>query len=106
MFYIRTADRLQRTAAWLERIDGGLDHLRDGHRRRLRSGICAELEAAMARHVARYADEWAATLEDPEQAAPLRVLRQRAGNPGPDHRLRDRTRPGQAGPDPLEVVRS
>jgi nitrite reductase (NADH) large subunit len=29
MFYIRTADRLQRTAAWLERIEGGLDHVRD-----------------------------------------------------------------------------
>ena len=29
MFYIRTADRLERTSAWLERIEGGLDHVRD-----------------------------------------------------------------------------
>src|SRR5262249_14768580 len=29
MFYIRTADRLERTARWLERLDGGLDHLRE-----------------------------------------------------------------------------
>ena len=29
MFYIRTADRLQRTAPWVEQLDGGLDHLRD-----------------------------------------------------------------------------
>jgi nitrite reductase (NADH) large subunit len=28
-------------------------------------GICAELEADMARHVATYTDEWAATLADP-----------------------------------------
>ena len=55
MFYIRTADRLQRTAAWLERLDGGLDHVRevivDDS-----LGICAELDAAMAaarRHLRR-----------------------------------------------------
>lgn len=29
MFYIRTADRLERTSTWLERIPGGLDHVRD-----------------------------------------------------------------------------
>ena len=50
MFYIRTADRLQRTAAWIEAMDGGLDHLRavivDDS-----LGLCAELDAAMARHV-------------------------------------------------------
>ena len=47
MFYIRTADRLQRTAAWIEAMDGGLDHLRDvivGDS----LGICAALEEAMA----------------------------------------------------------
>jgi len=30
-------------------------------------GICAELDAAMARHVEDYADEWAAVLDDPER---------------------------------------
>ena len=29
MFYVRTADRLQRTAPWLEEMEGGLDYLRD-----------------------------------------------------------------------------
>lgn len=29
MFYIRTADRLERTSTWLERIPGGLEHVRD-----------------------------------------------------------------------------
>ena len=66
MFYVRTADRLQRTAAWIEGLDGGLDYLRrvivdDA------LGLCAELDAAMARHVEGYADEWRATLEDPDK---------------------------------------
>ena len=66
MYYIRTADRLQRTAAWLEALDGGLDHLRrvivDDE-----LGLCAELDGAMARHVESYVDEWRSTLEDPER---------------------------------------
>src|SRR5690606_9631985 len=66
MYYIRTADRLQRTSAWLEGLDGGLDHLRaviidDA------LGLCAELDTAMARHVASYQDEWRATVDDPEK---------------------------------------
>jgi nitrite reductase (NADH) large subunit len=66
MFYIRTADRLQRTAAWIEAMDGGLDHLRDVivHDS---LGLASELEAAMARHVASYADEWRSTLDDPDR---------------------------------------
>ncbi|MFF1868639.1 nitrite reductase large subunit NirB [Streptomyces sp. CB03911] len=66
MFYIRTADRLERTSAWLERIEGGLDHVRDVvvHDS---LGIAEELEALMANHVSDYQDEWAATLADPER---------------------------------------
>ena len=64
MFYVRTADRLQRTAPWIEAIDGGLDHLRaviiDDE-----LGICADLDAAMEAHVGSYADEWRGVLEDP-----------------------------------------
>ncbi len=68
MFYIRTADRLERTSAWIERIEGGLDHVRDVvvHDS---LGLCDELEALMADHVAHYRDEWAATLADPEKLA-------------------------------------
>jgi nitrite reductase (NADH) large subunit len=66
MYYIRTADRLQRTARWMEDLDGGLDHVRDVvvHDS---LGLAAELEAAVAQHVETYADEWAATLADPER---------------------------------------
>lgn len=66
MFYVRTADRLQRTAVWQESIEGGLDHIRDVVCADS-LGICAELEAAMARHVAGYRDEWAGVLADPEK---------------------------------------
>jgi nitrite reductase (NADH) large subunit len=66
MFYVRTADRLQRTAAWVESLEGGLDYLRavivDDS-----LGICAELDAAMQHHVAGYADEWAGVLQDPDR---------------------------------------
>src|SRR5207244_12898692 len=30
MFYVRTADRLQRTAGWVESLEGRLDYLRSG----------------------------------------------------------------------------
>ncbi|WP_405017524.1 nitrite reductase large subunit NirB [Kitasatospora sp. NBC_00070] len=62
MYYARTGERLERTAAWLERL--GLDHVRrivvdDAE------GLAAELEAAADRHVAAYRDEWQAVLADP-----------------------------------------
>ncbi|MEW2631558.1 nitrite reductase large subunit NirB [Streptomyces sp. NPDC048389] len=66
MFYIRTADRLERTSTWLERIEGGLEHVRDVVVNDS-LGICAELESLMADHVAGYRDEWAETLNDPER---------------------------------------
>ncbi|MEU9341294.1 nitrite reductase large subunit NirB [Streptomyces sp. NPDC048278] len=68
MFYIRTADRLERTSTWLERIPGGLDHVRDVVVEDS-LGICAELESLMAAHVSAYADEWATTIDDPEKLA-------------------------------------
>ncbi|MBD5832041.1 nitrite reductase large subunit NirB [Janibacter melonis] len=68
MYYVRTADRLQRTAAWQEDHEGGLDAIRavvleDS------LGIAADLDAAMAQHVDTYVDEWAAALEDPQTLA-------------------------------------
>ncbi|GAA1799166.1 nitrite reductase large subunit NirB [Nocardioides hankookensis] len=68
MYYIRTADRLQRTAPWVDSLDGGLDRVRavvvdDA------LGLGSELEVAMARHVDTYVDEWSATLEDPDKLA-------------------------------------
>ncbi|WP_040837446.1 nitrite reductase large subunit NirB [Nocardia brevicatena] len=64
MFYIRTADRLQRTAPWQE--DLGIDYIREVVCEDS-LGIAAELEEAMAEHVAGYRDEWAAVLDDEEK---------------------------------------
>ena len=73
MFYVRTAERLQRTAAWFNNLEGGIEYLRqvlieDS------LGICAELEAEMARIVESYRCEWKATLEDPTKVARFRTF--------------------------------
>jgi nitrite reductase (NADH) large subunit len=66
MFYIRTADRLQRTSVWMDNLEGGLDYLRsviiDD-----KLGIAAELESEMAHVVATYQCEWKTTVDDPEK---------------------------------------
>ncbi|MGW0182713.1 nitrite reductase large subunit NirB [Nocardia sp. NPDC003345] len=64
MFYIRTADRLQRTAPWQE--DLGIDYVREVVCEDS-LGIAGDLEAAMTGHVAGYRDEWAAVLDDEEK---------------------------------------
>jgi nitrite reductase (NADH) large subunit len=71
MYYVRTADRLERTATWLNKLEGGLDHvkavvLEDS------LGIGRDLDADMARHVATYQCEWQATLADPVRLARFR----------------------------------
>ena len=68
MYYIRTADRLQRTAPWIDALDGGLDRVREVVVDDA-LGLGSELEAAMARHVDTYFDEWQATLDDPDKLA-------------------------------------
>jgi nitrite reductase (NADH) large subunit len=64
MYYVRTADRLQRTSTWIGQLEGGLDRVREVVVDDA-LGLGAELEAEMARHVGGYEDEWRATLEDP-----------------------------------------
>ncbi len=87
MYYIRTADRLQRTSVWIESLaspgETGLEHLKrviveDA------LGLGAELEADMAAHVASYADEWAQTLEDPHKLARFASFVNAAAVPDPD----------------------
>ena len=65
MFYIRTGDRLQRTATWLENLEGGIDYARkvvceDS------LGIGAELESDMQKLVDTYECEWKKAIDDPE----------------------------------------
>lgn len=66
MFYIRTADRLERTATWFNKLEGGIDYLKQViiHDS---LNICAELEQEMAHLINTYQCEWKATIEDPEK---------------------------------------
>ncbi|RCI06782.1 hypothetical protein CU098_013212 [Rhizopus stolonifer] len=65
MYYIMTADKLQRTARWIEKLPGGVDYLRkviiDDH-----LGICEELDKQMGFLVNTYEDEWARIVKTPE----------------------------------------
>lgn len=65
MFYIQTADRLQRTSVWRDNMEGGLDYLKDVivHDS---LGIAAELENRMQHVIGTYQDEWRTAIEDPE----------------------------------------
>jgi nitrite reductase (NADH) large subunit len=110
MYYVRTADRLQRTAPWMEALDGGLEQLR----RVIVDdvlGICDELDAAMEAHVASYRDEWSDALEDPET---LRRFSTFVNAPGSEDRsvvfVSERGQVRPARPEeraliPVEVVR-
>lgn len=65
MFYIRTADKLERTSTWFNKLEGGLAYLKQVIIEDA-LGIAAELEAQMQHHVDTYQCEWAATLESPQ----------------------------------------
>jgi nitrite reductase (NADH) large subunit len=88
MFYVRTADRLQRTAGWIEAMEGGLDHLRDVIVDD-KLGICADLDAAMSRHIESYSDEWRGVLEDSEKLARFTSFVNAPGTPDPTVSFRD-----------------
>jgi nitrite reductase (NADH) large subunit len=65
MFYVKTADRLQRTSVWMQNMEGGLDYLKqvvieDS------LGICAQLESNMQDVIGTYQCEWKTALETPE----------------------------------------
>jgi nitrite reductase (NADH) large subunit len=64
MYYIRTAGPLVRTSTWLEKLDGGLDYLKEViiHDR---IGICETLEEEMAQLVGTFECEWKQVLEKP-----------------------------------------
>lgn len=72
MFYIRTADRLQRTSTWMDNLEGGLDYLREVILDDS-LGIAHELEQEMARVVETYQCEWQTTLADPDRLALFRT---------------------------------
>jgi nitrite reductase (NADH) large subunit len=68
MFYVRTADRLQRTSVWMENLEGGLDYLKqvvieDS------LNLNEPLEAQMQHIVDTYQCEWKSTIENSDKLA-------------------------------------
>jgi nitrite reductase (NADH) large subunit len=112
MFYVRTADRLQRTAPWVEQL--GLEHVRevvcDDS-----LGLAAEFEDAVARHVDGYACEWKGVLDDPDKlsrfvsfvnapdvADPTVAFTERSGRKVPTAHVRSKTDIGMPKFRPLQ----
>lgn len=65
-FYVRTADRLQRTSVWMENLEGGLDYLKEVVINDS-LGLGAELETQMSHVIDTYQCEWKTTIESPEK---------------------------------------
>ena len=66
MLYIKSADRLQRTARWIEQLPGGIKYLREVILDD-KLGICAELEKQMQAIVGTFFCEWTATITSPDR---------------------------------------
>ncbi|WP_418648261.1 nitrite reductase large subunit NirB [Thauera butanivorans] len=97
MFYVRTADRLQRTSTWRDNLEGGLDYLKavliDDS-----LGIGDELERQMQHVVDTYQCEWKTAVTDP---GVRRRFRSFVNDPQPDARIvfveeRGQIRPARA----------
>ncbi|MEM7138479.1 MAG: nitrite reductase large subunit NirB [Myxococcota bacterium] len=71
IYYIRTADKLTRTSTWVDKIDGGIEHVRDVVVNDS-LGLAEELERDMQYLVDTYQCEWAAVVNDPEQRRKFR----------------------------------
>ncbi|MDO6565730.1 nitrite reductase large subunit NirB [Alteromonas sp. 1_MG-2023] len=65
MFYVRTADRLQRTSVWMDNLEGGLAYLQEVVMNDSLN-INADLEAQMETVVGAYQCEWKTTLDSEE----------------------------------------
>ncbi|WP_318444372.1 nitrite reductase large subunit NirB [Photobacterium leiognathi] len=66
MFYVRTADKLQRTSTWLESLDGGVEYLREVIVND-KLGINEQLEADIEKLISSYQCEWSNTLDNVQQ---------------------------------------
>ena len=83
MFYVRTADRLQRTSTWRDNLEGGLDYLK-GVLLNDTLGLNAELEAQMQHVVDTYQCEWKTAVSDPAVRQRFRTF---VNSDQPDERI-------------------
>jgi len=80
IFYVRTADRLQRTSVWMENMEGGLDYLKSVVIED-KLGLCEQLEQQMQHVIDTYQCEWKTTIED---ASKLKRFRHFINSDQPD----------------------
>ncbi|MDW6017399.1 nitrite reductase large subunit NirB [Vibrio plantisponsor] len=71
MFYVRTADKLQRTSVWLENLEGGLDYLKQVVIEDSLE-LCEQLEQQMSHVINSYQCEWKSTVESEEKLRKFR----------------------------------
>lgn len=97
MFYIQTADRLQRTSVWRDNMEGGLDYLKsviveDS------LGLAAELERRMEHIIGTYQDEWRTAVENPEVRKRFQTYINAGANEQADPHIQFTTERGQIRP--------
>ncbi|NRA61088.1 MAG: nitrite reductase large subunit [Psychrobium sp.] len=66
MFYVRTADRLQRTSVWMENLEGGLDYLKDvviNDKLKINDQLLDQMQHL----IDTYQCEWKTTINDPQR---------------------------------------
>lgn len=100
MFYIRTADRLQRTSTWMDNLEGGIDYLREVIVNDS-LGIADELEREMVRVIDSYQCEWRTTLNDPQRLA---LFRSYVNSDMPDEAVQRHDVRGQLQPVEMPVM--
>lgn len=100
MFYIRTADRLQRTSTWMDNLEGGLEYLREVILNDS-LGLAEELEKEMAGVVDTYQCEWQTTLNSPDRLA---LFRSYVNSEVPDEAVQREALRGQQQPVEHPVV--
>ncbi len=71
IYYMMTADKLTRTSVWIEKLEGGIAHLKEVIIED-RLGICAELDERMQYLVDTYKCEWTEVVNNPERRKAFR----------------------------------
>ncbi|RPH27749.1 nitrite reductase small subunit NirD [Buttiauxella warmboldiae] len=94
MFYLRTADSLQRTSTWMDNLEGGIEYLRDVILHDS-LGLADELEKEMASVVDSYQCEWQTTLNSPDRLA---LFRSYVNSEQPDEAVQRQNLRGQLQP--------
>jgi nitrite reductase (NADH) large subunit len=100
MFYVRTADRLQRTSVWMENLEGGLEYLQQVVLNDS-LGLAGQLESEMQAIVDSYECEWSRAIKDPASLARFRSYANSEAEDNTLHFVRERGQRRPATPEEL-----